>query len=143
MGKTPCSHGWTIGLMPDRHRAVLHALKSGKLVRPDTCQCCRRSKDHPEVVAFKGGHYQAIQAHHVDPFLRPLEVVWVCIQCHHHLEICGSCGYLLGFHCNRDTHEVGRNPVPYAKCEGWRPAAPIGGCKDGSAPWPPGIRPPN
>lgn len=52
----------------DRARELAQqAARSGKLVRPDACQCCGRSKD--------------LQRHHYD-YARPLDVQWVCNQCH-------------------------------------------------------------
>lgn len=48
-------------------RAVNYAVRSGKLIRPDTCSSCGA-----------GGR---IEGHHPD-YTKPLEVVWVCTPCH-------------------------------------------------------------
>jgi hypothetical protein len=46
---------------------VYHAVKTGKLIRPDACsQCGKRCKP---------------DAHHQD-YSKPLEVTWVCRKCH-------------------------------------------------------------
>ena len=55
------------------HSAVSHALRNGSLLRPTSCSICGR-ECKPE-------------AHHED-YSKPLDVVWVCKQCHentHHL----------------------------------------------------------
>ncbi len=55
------------------HKKVLRALKSGKLAKPSMCTIC-------------GGNLP-LEGHHVD-YNKPLEVIWVCKQCHeniHHL----------------------------------------------------------
>ena len=55
---------------PERRKAqsaVGFALKSGKLIRPDSCIICEK-KCIPE-------------GHHPD-YSKPLEVIWVCKQCH-------------------------------------------------------------
>jgi len=49
------------------HNAVGHAIKQGKLVRPDECSIC----------AKKG----KIEGHHHD-YSKPLDVVWLCTSCH-------------------------------------------------------------
>lgn len=43
------------------------AVASGKIERPDTCSMC--------------GGSEKIQAHH-DDYTKPLEVVWLCFDCH-------------------------------------------------------------
>lgn len=48
--------------------AVRSALKSGRLVRPDSCQSC-------------GTTERRIDAHH-DDYEKPLDVKWVCRSCH-------------------------------------------------------------
>jgi hypothetical protein len=53
------------------HSLVQYALKSGKLVKPDTCEDCGSPP-----YGKKGLH-----AHH-DDYLRPLEVNWLCPKCH-------------------------------------------------------------
>ena len=56
----------------DKHlaRRALHgAIKSGELCRPDHCSSC------------KGTHRLPIEAHHAD-YSRPLEVEWLCRDCH-------------------------------------------------------------
>lgn len=49
-----------------RH-AVLHAVRMGRLVKPDSCTKC--------------GSNKKIQAHHND-YSSPLDVQWLCIPCH-------------------------------------------------------------
>ena len=48
-------------------RAVMIAVRSGKLVRPVECSRCDSEK--------------SIQAHHED-YSKPLDVIWVCQKCH-------------------------------------------------------------
>lgn len=49
------------------HAAVERALKSGKLVRADSCERC--------------GTSAALDGHHPD-YSKPLEVEWLCRKCH-------------------------------------------------------------
>jgi hypothetical protein len=49
------------------HLQVGLAIKEGRLVRPLGCSECGREGD--------------IEGHHED-YNKPLEVVWLCIQCH-------------------------------------------------------------
>lgn len=49
-------------------RKVSTALRSGKLVRPESCQDCR-------------GVVQRLHAHH-ENYSRPLDVLWLCVPCH-------------------------------------------------------------
>jgi hypothetical protein len=44
------------------------AVACGRVVRPDVCSIC-------------GGKGARIEGHHVD-YLKPLEVVWLCSECH-------------------------------------------------------------
>jgi ribosomal protein S27AE len=56
--------------MDDRvlaRRQVHNALRSGRIVRPTACSRC--------------GLETRITAHHPD-YTRPLDVVWLCYQCH-------------------------------------------------------------
>ena len=46
---------------------VNHAIASGKLVRPDTCESCKEKK--------------FVEAHHED-YNRPFKIDWVCKECH-------------------------------------------------------------
>lgn len=50
------------------HAAVMKAVKSGRLVRPDVCEQCRKSESR-------------IEAHH-DDYSKPLDVRWLCAACH-------------------------------------------------------------
>ena len=52
-------------------RKVRSAIKSGKLIRPEICDVCKREGN--------------IAAHHED-YNKPLEVIWMCQYCHlyHH-----------------------------------------------------------
>lgn len=55
---------------PEKQRAhgkVRQAVKTGRLVRPETCSKC--------------GRPGRIQAHH-DDYNKPLDVVWLCHPCH-------------------------------------------------------------
>lgn len=49
------------------YHAVRKALKHGQLIRPEACQKC--------------GAVSRLHAHHKD-YSKPLEVDWLCIQCH-------------------------------------------------------------
>lgn len=49
------------------HFAVMHALQTGKLIRPTVCEKC--------------GDMCKPQAHHED-YEKPLEVIWLCRPCH-------------------------------------------------------------
>jgi len=46
------------------------AIQSGKLIRPNFCPVCGIAKE-----------VKRIEAHH-DDYFRPLEVKWMCSQCH-------------------------------------------------------------
>jgi len=46
---------------------VRDALISGKLVKPNCCECCNKQKP--------------LEGHHED-YTKPLEVVWLCRPCH-------------------------------------------------------------
>jgi len=50
------------------------AIKSGLLVRPDVCSMC----------ASQGNRQNPILAHH-DDYAKPIEVRWVCRECHKRL----------------------------------------------------------
>ena len=55
---------------PDKYKAhtsVAFAVKSGKLVKPESCQSC--------------GCFGIIHGHH-DDYAKPLEVMWLCVPCH-------------------------------------------------------------
>lgn len=58
------------------YRLVRAALVRGDLVRPDQCSCCglapRRGRDGRSL----------IQAHHHAGYDRPLDVQWLCVDCH-------------------------------------------------------------
>lgn len=56
------------------HVLVGNAIRSGKLIKPDTCSNC-------------GEYYPRRQIHgHHEDYTRPLDVVWLCVKCHsdHH-----------------------------------------------------------
>ena len=63
---------------PEKWRArskVSYAIRTGKIVKPDKCSNCHKVK-------------QKLEAHH-DDYIKPLNVRWLCIQCHnqhHHQE---------------------------------------------------------
>lgn len=66
---------WRRKYVHNRHKVsaqhkVFRALKNGRLIRPPECSCCRRPCKP--------------QAHHAD-YTRPLDVVWVCAQCHNNI----------------------------------------------------------
>lgn len=58
------------------YRKVHAALKSGILVRPESCQICgaipRKGKDGRSL----------IQGHHHKGYEFPLDVQWMCVSCH-------------------------------------------------------------
>jgi hypothetical protein len=61
----------------DKGRArtlVREAVADGRLIRPSRCSRC--------------GHFGGIHGHHED-YSKPLDVVWLCSQCHHdrHIEL--------------------------------------------------------
>jgi len=49
------------------HQKVYRVIKSGKLIKPDSCSIC--SSDY------------LVEAHHKD-YSKPLEVEWICKKCH-------------------------------------------------------------
>lgn len=53
------------------HILVGHAVRSGRLVKPECCPCCGEFKPRRQ-----------IHAHHED-YTKPLDVVWMCAKCHH------------------------------------------------------------
>lgn len=60
-------------LKQNARKKVLRAVQSGKLVKPNLCEVCRKEK--------------FVEAHHED-YNKPLEVKWLCKECHentHHL----------------------------------------------------------
>lgn len=59
----------------EARRAVRAAIKSGVLVRPDTCEKCG------QIPARRVDGYSQIQAHHPD-YDKPLDVEWLCCKCH-------------------------------------------------------------
>ena len=44
-----------------------NAIRAGKITRPDTCESCKEKK--------------FVEGHHED-YSKPLEVDWLCIECH-------------------------------------------------------------
>jgi hypothetical protein len=64
---------------PDRIRArnaLIHALQSGKIAKPDHCPCCGK----PERKGADGR--TLLHAHHHRGYDHPLDVEWLCIECH-------------------------------------------------------------
>ena len=59
------------GPVGQSHLAVLRAIRTGALVRPDVCENC----GHPS------GGVGLINAHH-DDYSKPLSVRWLCGSCH-------------------------------------------------------------
>lgn len=58
---------------PEKHRAqnaVNNAVRDGRLSKPDRCSLC--------------GSQTKVNGHHPD-YSKPLDVVWVCTQCHYDL----------------------------------------------------------
>jgi len=53
------------------HGVISKALKAKKIIRPDRCAICGK-KD------------MILHAHHED-YSKPLDVLWVCVQCHQHI----------------------------------------------------------
>jgi hypothetical protein len=63
---------------PDKYRArlaVSHAIRDGKLTKPDRCEKCGG-----EGQPFSDGRHP-IHGHHED-YSKPLEVKWLCRRCH-------------------------------------------------------------
>jgi len=57
------------------HSAVTNAVRSGKLIKPGTCEKCGRN------IRVSGHHYD---------YDKPLEVTWLCQKCHweaHNMDI--------------------------------------------------------
>lgn len=52
-------------------RKLYDAVRSGRMVKPERCEECER-RAHPT----------RLQGHHAD-YSRPLDVRWLCSQCHH------------------------------------------------------------
>jgi len=52
------------------HYLVQQAVKKGQLIKPKVCAICNKEK--------------SLRAHHED-YSKPLEVLWVCNQCHKHI----------------------------------------------------------
>lgn len=59
----------------EAYSKVKWAVRSGKLVRPSTCQGCGRAPG----VGIDGR--SLLHAHHHD-YALPLEVEWLCVKCH-------------------------------------------------------------
>lgn len=57
-------------------RRVADALESGELIRPSACQGCGRTYTRSRI-----GNRSRIESHHND-YSRPLDVRWLCRQCH-------------------------------------------------------------
>ena len=57
------------------HQAIHRAIKSGKLTKPDACSECLDIKT-PE----------RLHGHHHD-YSKPLDVIWLCRQCHKNIHI--------------------------------------------------------
>lgn len=53
--------------------ALYYALKVGKIEKPDTCEVCHNPAN-------------IIQGHHND-YLKPLDVIWCCQDCHVKIEV--------------------------------------------------------
>jgi hypothetical protein len=52
--------------------AVWRAVRAGRLLKPTACSCCRE-----KVIVY---------AHHED-YSKPLDVIWLCRQCHNDLHV--------------------------------------------------------
>lgn len=65
------------------HAAVAYALKKGILVRPDTCEACKRKPARTSVRSTRRKVHSksGIQAHHPD-YKHLLRVEWLCGNCH-------------------------------------------------------------
>lgn len=62
-------------LKAEAYKQVRRAIKDGRLVRPETCQTCKRIPP-----LMRDGRSQ-IQAHHPD-YTKPIDVEWLCSKCH-------------------------------------------------------------
>lgn len=54
------------------HRAVCNAIETGRLIKPKNCSICNKTDSR-------------ISGHH-DDYNRPLDVIWVCDDCHPYLD---------------------------------------------------------
>ncbi len=62
--------------MAHAHYLVAKAIKRGELVRPKSCEECRKSPPPNRRGAAQ------IQAHHHNGYENPLDVQWLCPTCH-------------------------------------------------------------
>lgn len=74
-------------LPKDAHAKIDNAVRSGKLFRPEICECCNKK---PKKEYFDRWLRKTIEleyksvgivAHHID-YEKPLEVIWLCRKCH-------------------------------------------------------------
>jgi hypothetical protein len=74
------------------HSKVINAILHGKLIRPNTCEVCGKTIDKKKketVIDIWTGNPRDIPyynppivAHHAD-YSKPLDIIWVCRQCHY------------------------------------------------------------
>lgn len=57
-------------------RAVSHSVRAGRLIVPIACEDCGK------VPAPGADGRRTIHAHHYLGYLRPLDVLWLCMRCH-------------------------------------------------------------
>lgn len=55
------------------HYTVKNAIRDGRLIKKEECEIC--------------GACNNIEGHHYD-YKYPLDVIWLCIECHRHLTVC-------------------------------------------------------
>lgn len=51
------------------YSAIFHAVRAGRLIKPDACPKCARTD-------------RRIEAHHFKGYDFPLEIEWLCASCH-------------------------------------------------------------
>ena len=63
---------------------IANEIKTGRLIRPEICPKCKGLIYHDDGRIFRT--YSRIVAHHWD-YNKPLEIEWMCANCHIHLHV--------------------------------------------------------
>lgn len=69
-----------LGPKTDARHALEHAVESRRVAKPTACSVCGRK---PERIRELHGHHE--------DYTKPLEVIWVCVQCHRLLHAMKEC----------------------------------------------------